>query len=331
VRALVTGGGGFLGGAIVRQLLDRGESVRSFSRGTYPHLARLGVEGISGDLADAEAVSAAVEGCEIVFHVAALAGVWGPSEAYHRANVVGTENVVSACQRHGVTRLVFTSSPSVVFHGRDQAGVDESVAYPERFLTAYAETKARAEKHVLAAASESLATVALRPHLIWGPGDPHLVPRILERGRAGKLRKIGTEEKRVDSTFIEDAARAHLLAGDRLAPGSPVSGQAYFISQGEPMSVWDLVNRILAAGGLPPVKRTVSPGLAYAAGCVLETVYRMFGIRREPPMTRFVARELSTAHWFDISAARRDFGFEPRTSIEEGMALLAESLGSARE
>jgi nucleoside-diphosphate-sugar epimerase len=130
----------------------------------------------------------------------------------------------------------------------------------------------------------------------------------------------------VDSTYIEDAARAHLLAGDCLAPGSPVAGKAYFISQGEPVPVWDLVNRILAAGGVSPVKRTVSPGLAYAAGCVLETVYRVLRIQQEPPMTRFVARQLSTSHWFDIRAARRDFGFEPQTSMDEGMALLAASL-----
>ena len=236
MNALVTGGGGFLGGAIVRRLRARGDEVRSLSRGRYPALRRPRRQQIQGDVADAGAVDAAVAGCDVVFHVAAKAGVWGRYAEYHRANVVGTENVLAACRRHGVRRLVYTSSPSVVFDGRDMEGVDESVPYPAHYEAHYPQTKAEAERLVLAANGPDLATVALRPHLIWGPGDNHLVPRILARGRAGRLRRIGRANKLIDSIYIDNAADAHLLAADRLAPGSPVAGKAYFISNGEPIA-----------------------------------------------------------------------------------------------
>jgi nucleoside-diphosphate-sugar epimerase len=326
MRALVTGGGGFLGGAIVRLLRERGDEVRSFSRGHYAELDQLGVGQLAGDLADPQAVAAACEGCDVVFHVAAKAGVAGRFADYHRANVLGTDNVLAACRRHGVRRLVYTSSPSVVFDGRDMEGVDESAPYPAAYHAHYPRTKAAAEKAVLAANGPDLATVSLRPHLIWGPGDNHLVPRILERGRAGRLRRIGPGNKRIDSIYIDNAADAHLLAADRLRPGSAIAGRAYFLSNGEPLPTWDLVNRILACGGVPPVTRSVSLGVAVAVGGVLEAVYGMLWPSAEPPMTRFLARELATAHWFNISAARRDLEFSPAVSIDEGLRRLEASL-----
>jgi len=322
VKALVTGGGGFLGKAIVKLLLARGDEVRSFSRSAYPELSVLGVEHQNGEIDDAEAVRRAAEGCEIVFHVAAKAGVWGPFDEFYRANVLGTKNVIEACREHGISRLVHTSSPSVVFDGTDMEGVDESVPYPDHFEAFYPQTKAEAEQLVLQANDDTLATVALRPHLIWGPADNHLVPRILERGARGALRRIGTRECLVDTIYIENAALAHLQAADRLEIGSVVAGKAYFLSQGEPLPVWEVVNRILDAGGLPPVSRTISPGLAYAAGSVLEKTYSLLRLKGEPRMTRFVARELSTAHWFDLGAARRDFGYEPQISFDEGIERL---------
>jgi 2-alkyl-3-oxoalkanoate reductase len=322
MNALVTGGGGFLGGAIVRLLRERGDAVRSFSRGIYPALEALGVEQARGDAADADAVAAAARGCDIVFHVAAKAGVWGPWDEYYRANVVGTENVLAACRKHGIRRLVFTSSPSVTFAGVDQNGVNESEPYPATFLAHYPHTKALAEQAVLAANGRGLATVALRPHLIWGPGDPHLIPRLLERARRGKLKRIGRESKLVDTTYLDNAARAHVQAAERLDEGSPVAGRAYFVSQGEPGPLWDFVNRILAAAGLPPVTKSVPVGVALFAGTVVEGAYRLLRLRREPPMTRFVARQLSTSHWFDLAAARRDFGYEPRVSTAEGLDRL---------
>lgn len=329
MKTLVTGGGGFLGGAIVRQLRARGDDVRSLARGDYPELRDLGVETFRGDIAERDEVLHASEGCERVFHVAAKAGVWGPYEEYHRANVLGTRHIIEACRTHGVRQLIYTSSPSVVFDGNDMEGVDESTPYAQHFETHYPRTKRIAEEEVLTAAGPDLATVALRPHLIWGPGDNHLVPRIVEKGRAGQLRRIGREEKLIDSIYIHDAVRAHLLAADHLEPGSQLSGKAYFVSQGEPVPVWDLVNKILGAAKLPPVHRTVSPRVAYAAGWVLETVHRALRLKSEPRMTRFVARELSTAHWFNIGAARRDFGYEPSLSIDEGIERLSNALRSS--
>ena len=319
MKALVTGGGGFLGGAIARLLCDRGDCVRSFSRQSHPRLDALGVEQVRGDLADPAAVSAAAAGCDVVFHVAAKAGVWGRWADYHRANVVGTENVIAACRANGVRRLVFTSSPSVVFAGVDQHGVNESEPYPKRFLAHYPHTKALAEQAVLAANGPDLATVALRPHLIWGPEDPHLFPRLIGQARAGRLKRIGREAKPVDTVYVDNAAAGHLQAADRLGPGLPVAGKAYFLSQGEPQPLWDFVNRLLVAAGLPPVTQSVSAGMAYATGAVWEGVYRLLPLRGEPPMTRFVARQLSTAHWFDLTAARRDFGYSPVVSTDEGL------------
>lgn len=326
MKALVTGGGGFLGGAIVRLLRERGDAVRSLSRESYPELARLGVEQARGDLADRDAVARAARGCDVVFHVAARAGVWGSHDDYYRANVTGTENVLAACRAHGIGRLVYTSSPSVVFDGRDLEGGDESLPYPAHYEAHYPRTKALAERLVLAANGPALATVSLRPHLIWGPGDNHLVPRIVARGRAGRLRRIGDRPCLVDTVYVDNAARAHLLAADRLVPGGAVAGKAYFISNGEPLPLWEMVDRILAAAGLPPVTRSVPPRAAYAAGILCEGLWTVFRLPGEPPMTRFVARELATAHWFDISAARRDLGYEPEVSIDEGLGRLEEWL-----
>ena len=328
MKALVTGGGGFLGKAIVKRLRERGDEVCSFSRNPHPELTEMGVEHCRGELADAGAVKRAAEGCDIIFHVAAKAGVWGPYEEFYRANVLGTKHVIDACRLHGIKRLVYTSSPSVVFDGSDMEGVDESVPYPEHFEAFYPQTKAEAEQLVLQANDQTLATVALRPHLIWGPEDNHLVPRILARGAKGALLKLGSRECLVDTVYIDNAALAHLQAADHLAVGSVVAGKAYFLSQGEPLPIWDVVNRILDAGGLPPVTRIISPSLAYTIGAILEKVYGLLNLKGEPRMTRFVAKELSTSHWFDLSAARNDFGYQPEVTFDEGTERLREWLTS---
>jgi nucleoside-diphosphate-sugar epimerase len=323
MNALVTGGGGFLGAALVRRLCARGDRVRSFSRRRYAELDALGVAQHQGDLADPIAVSRAAAGCDMVFHVAAKAGVGGRYRDYWGGNVLGTAHVLTACRHHGISRLVYTSSPSVVFTGCDLAGVNESIPYPSLYDAAYPQTKALAERMVLNANSATLATVSLRPHLIWGPGDNHLIPRILARARAGQLYRLGTETKCIDSIYIDNAADAHLLAADRLAPGSPIAGKAYFITQGEPVPLWELVNRILQAAGLGPVTRSLPLRLAYTTGWLLETFYAIFRPHQEPPLTRFVVHELTTAHWFDITAARRDLGYEPKVSLQEGLRRLA--------
>jgi nucleoside-diphosphate-sugar epimerase len=325
MKVLVTGGGGFLGGAVVRKLLARGDTVRSFTRTAYPWLSELGVEQAHGDLTDADAVAAAVSGCEVVYHVAAKAGVWGRRADFVGTNVTGTQNVLAGCKRHGVRRLVYTSTPSVVHGGGSIEGGDESLPYPDQFEADYPATKAEAEKAVLAANGPDLATVALRPHLVWGPSDPHLIPRVLARAKAGKLRRIGDRPVTVDVTYVDNAADAHLLAADRLAPGSAVAGKAYFISNGEPVELWAFLNRVLADAGLPPVTRVMSVWKAKLAGRILERIYRTLRLRAEPPMTRFVASQLSTSHWYDITAARRDLGYVPTVSIEEGLKRLAAS------
>lgn len=319
---LVTGGSGFLGGAVVRQLLARGDSVRSLQRSDVPALLALGVEVVGADLADEAAVSDAAKGCDAVIHIGAKAGIWGPYADYHQANVLGTANVIEACRRNGIQRLVYTSTPSVIHGGGDIEGVDERAPIATHFETAYPATKAKAERRVIEANGSELATVALRPHLIWGPGDPQLVGRILSRAKAGRLRLVGGGMKLIDSVYIDNAAHAHLLALDHLAPGSSCAGKAYFITQGEPMPQRDLINGILKAGGLPPCDKSISPKAAYAVGAAMEFIWRMLGRTDEPMMTRFLARQLATAHWYDISAARRDLGYTPLVTVAEGLARL---------
>lgn len=326
MKAAVTGGGGFLGGAIVRRLHRRAWSVRSFTRTAYPWLDELGVEQVFGDLSDPAAVENALAGCDIVFHVAAKAGVWGPHSEFFSTNVTGTQNVIAACRKLGIRKLVYTSTPSVVHGGSHLNGVDETTPYPASYEAAYPETKAIAEQAVIAANGPDLATVSLRPHLIWGPGDPHLVPRVLARAREGKLRRIGSKPVTVDVTYIDNAAEAHELAADRLDIGSPVAGKAYFITNGEPVELWEFLNQVLAEAGLPPVTRTISVWKARLAGRVLERIHKLLRLRREPAMTLFVAKQLSTSHWYDITAARRDLGYVPQISLNEGLKRLGEHL-----
>ncbi len=323
---LVTGGGGFLGRALVRGLLAQGHRVRSFSRGAYPDLEALGVEVLRGDLVDAAAVRRACAGCEVVFHNAARAAVWGRYDAFAGPNVAGTRNVLEACRAEGVPRLVFTSTASVVFGREDIRGGDESLAYPRRPASPYAATKAEAERMVLAADGPGLRTVALRPHLIWGPGDTQIVPRIIAQARAGRVFRVGDGTNVVDTTYIDNAVDAHLLAARALLGGSRAAGRAYFISNGEPANLWLLIDRILAEAGLPPVERSVPAPLAVGLGAAVGALHEWLRRPGEPRLTRFLVEELCTSHWFDIGAARRDLGYVPAVSLEEGLRRLGESL-----
>jgi nucleoside-diphosphate-sugar epimerase len=326
VRLLVTGGGGFLGTAMCRALRERGDTVTSFQRSFHPALEALGVQQILGDLADADAVWQACAGHDAVMHNAAKAGAWGSYQSYYDANVRGTENVIAACRAHGISRLVYTSTPSVTHSGRTpvQGGNEIDTPYGSNFKAPYPATKLLAEKLILAANSDSLATVALRPRLIWGPGDTQLLPRLAERARAGRLRFIDGGHNKMDITYIDNAARAHLDALDHLQRGAACAGRAYFISNGEPMPVREIVNALLRAAGAPEVDKSIPYPIAYAAGAVLESVWSLFALKGEPPMTRFLAEQLSTPHWYDISAARRDFGYQPTVSIAEGLQRTAE-------
>jgi nucleoside-diphosphate-sugar epimerase len=271
-------------------------------------------------------VDEAANGCDAVIHAAAKAGVWGPYQEYFKTNVLGTQNVLNACRRRGIAKLVYTSTPSVAFDGTDQNGVDESAPYPRKYLADYPRTKAIAERLVLDATGPALATVALRPHLLWGPHDTQLVPRILDRARSGKLRIVGSGDQMIDATYVDNAAHAHVVALDALSPDAACTGKAYYITNGEPMPIRDVINGILNAAGIPPVTWHISPAVAFAAGTVLEAAFRALRRADEPPMTRFVARQLATAHWYDIGAARRDLGFAPAVSMQEGFKRLAASL-----
>lgn len=326
MKVLVTGGGGFLGQALCRQLLARGYDVTSFNRGHYPELETLGVRQLRGDLEDAAATAAAVAGQSVVFHNAAKAGAWGSRDSYWGPNVTGTEHVIAACRTHGVGRLVYTSSPSVTHSGRHDVvgGNEANTPYGRDFKAWYPETKAIAERAVLAANQPGLATVALRPRLIWGPGDNQLLPRLVERARSGRLRLIDGGHNLVDTTFIDNAARAHIDAFDHLWPGSACAGRAYFISNGEPRELRDIVNALLCAAGAPQVQRSVPYRVAYAGGAVLEHGWRLLRLAGEPPMTRFLAEQLATTHYYDISAAGRDFGYRPRVDIDHGLQQLAD-------
>ncbi len=349
MHALVTGGGGFLGGYIVAALLARGDRVRSLGRGNYPELRAGGVDVLRGDIRDSAALAAACAGIECVFHCAAVAGIGMDRDVYDLVNRTGTDLLLANARRQGVTRFVYTSSPSVVYAGKDQCGIDETAPYDFAWMEAnrayYSYTKACAEQAVLAAHGDALRTCALRPHLIWGPGDTHLVPRLLARARFGRLRRVGDGTNLVDVTYVENAAEAHLRAADALGVGSgdprttgdarttgppaeagSPGGKAYFISQGEAVNCWQWVNDVLALAGLPAVEKSMPLKRARRIGAVCETAYRMLRLKGEPPMTRFLAAQLSTSHWFDISAARRDLGYEPRVSTCEGMRRLGEWL-----
>lgn len=324
MHALVTGAGGFLGRYIVEQLVARGERVRGFARGAYPELVSAGVEIVQGDIRDAQAVARACVGIDVVFHVAAVAGIWGKWEYFHGINTLGTKNVLAGCREHGVRRLVFTSSPSVTFDGSDQSGVDESAPYPKNWLCHYSHTKALAEQQVLAAnGCDGLMTCSLRPHLIWGPRDQHLIPRLIQRARSGRLRRVGQGTNKVDMIYVENAAVAHLQAADGLKAGSPVCGSAYFLSHAQPVNCWDWIDELLALAKLPPVRKSISFEAAWRIGAMCEFAYKLLGKRTEPPMTRFLAAQLAKDHYFDIRKACHEFAYKPQVSTAEGMRRLA--------
>ena len=320
MNTLVTGGTGFLGRRLVERLLTEGRNVTVLGRTPSPDLEQRGVRFIRAALDDAPAVSAACAGMTTIFHVAAKVGVWGRYEDFYRTNVLGTRALLAGCQQHGVQRFVYTSTPSVVYNGSDFRGADESLPLTTDCPSHYPLTKAIAEREVLAANTDSLRTVALRPHLIWGVGDPHLVPRVLARAKAGRLRIVGDGHNRVDMIHVENAVDAHLCAENAL--NGPAAGRAYFITNDEPVALWDWINGLLTALGENPVTKKISLQTALRIGAVCETIWKALPLKSEPPMTRFIAKELATDHWFDITAAKRDLGYAPRISMAQGTSEL---------
>jgi nucleoside-diphosphate-sugar epimerase len=360
--AFITGASGFIGGKIAERLLAEGRRVRVLARRPLPALEKLGAEIVPGDLDNTAALRRGCDGAGTVFHVAGRVGVWGPATDFFRVNVDGTRHVIDACRAAGVPRLVYTSSPSVVYHGGDLAGVNESAPLCTAAPCAYPTSKAAAERLVRAAHSRELATVSLRPHLVWGPGDQNVVPRVLALAKKGRLKIIGAGQNKVDVTHITNVVDAHLLAEQALClatartntglaaanngviachpigdmptgggtPSSRAGGNAYFITNGEPVVLWDWINELLHGTGVPEIHQHISLRTAYLAGGVLEGLWRVLPLKGEPPMTRFVAKEMATDHWFDISAARRDLGYNPKVTMAAGTAELIEHLNETR-
>jgi 2-alkyl-3-oxoalkanoate reductase len=315
---LVTGGGGFVGRRLVEMLLERGDTVRFVARGTYPEVEQLGAVGRQVDLRDAKSLRDALRGVDVVHHVAGKAGYWGSFDEFASINIDGTRNVIDACRAEGVGRLVYTSTPSVVGYGEDAEGIEEA-PYPVAWESAYGETKARAEKLVLAANDGALRTVAVRPHLVIGPRDNNLLPRLVARARLGQLRIVGDGANKVDITYVDNAAGAHLDASDALrAADAPCAGKAYFISSGEPVVMWDWLNAVFERLGVPPVTKKVSMKTAAAVGSALELAHRWLPLGGEPRMTRFVALAMGRSHWYSMAPAERDLGYRVRVPLAEG-------------
>lgn len=325
-KVLITGAGGFLGRYIAGQLLKKNYHVFSFSRSPHPLLAELGVTQFLGDLKNYDDVKKAMHGMDAVIHTAGMVGIWGRYEDFFATNVIGTENILKAMRACGIKKLVYTSTPSVAFGKESLCGVDESTPYPEHYLTYYALTKSLAEKMVLEAydpsALDGLVTVALRPHLIFGPGDTNIVPRVIEAHKKGRLKIIGEGDNLVDVLYVENAAAAHVMALEKLERHHPIAGRAYFLGQG-PVKLWDFTNAILMKAGLPIVTKKMSLKKAYAIGFMIECLLRV-GRRYNvhPPMTRFVALQLAKSHYFSHHNLLADLGFRPSISIEEGIERL---------
>jgi nucleoside-diphosphate-sugar epimerase len=338
-HVFVTGAGGFLGKSVCKMLRQANIKVTGFARGDYPELIQMGVTMIKGDICDLPMLKKAMQGCDLVFHIASKAGVWGSKSDYFKPNVDGATNIISTCKSLNIRALVYTSTPSVTFAGVDEEGIDESAPYAEQFYNYYAQSKAIAEQKIISAntfthsltctlaSKDLLKTVALRPHLIWGPDDPHLVPRVIERAKAGRLKLVGKKDKLVDTIYVDNAAYAHLLAAANLLSDSPAcAGKCYFISNDQPITMAQMLNGILTCVDLPAVNKRVPSKLAYFAGAILERLYLLANKQQEPMMTRFVAKQLSTSHYFDISAAKKDLDYQPLVSISQGFKKLKASL-----
>ncbi|MCI5124403.1 MAG: NAD-dependent epimerase/dehydratase family protein [Candidatus Electrothrix sp. AR5] len=321
-NVLVTGGGGFVGLALVQELCRQGRAVRVLGRHRYPAAEAVGAISLQGDIRNLKDVQRAAAGCETVFHVAAKAGIWGGFQEYYSVNVRGTLNVLAACQNLGIGSLVYTSTPSVVFDGHDLTGADESLPYSSKPLCAYAATKILAEQHVLRSNSEELRTAAIRPHLVWGPGDTNLIPRLMARGREQSLRIVGDGKNRVDIAYIDNVVHAHLLAAENLVGEGTAAGHAFFIGQQEPVQLWPWVNELFAEMEVPPVTSQVGLKTAKALGWLLEKGHSLLGSTQEPKMTRFLAEQLAMSHWFSKEKVENLLGYREKVSTEVGMERL---------
>lgn len=323
MKVLVTGGGGFLGLSIVKLLHKRGHDVCSLSRSKYDSLDKLRVKQISCNISNRDDVFNKVKGFDAIIHTAAKAGVWGRPEDFYNINYIGTKNIIDAALENGITKLVYTSTPSVAFGHDDLEGVDESTPYPPEYLTDYAKTKSLAEQYVLSKASDLFRCCAIRPHLIWGPNDPHILPRLKQRALSGKMRVIGEGKNLVDIVYVDNAAEAHVLALENINVNESINGSAYFVGQESPVNLWKFINSMLKTQKISPIEKTISFDTAYRLGSIFEKFYRAFKVyKKDPPMTRFVALQMAKSHYFSHQKAKNDFGYFAKVSIEEGLNRL---------
>ncbi len=330
MKVLVTGASSLIGAGLVRALVGRGDDVVCFQRHAVAALGSLDVEQRLGDVRDGDAVAVAAEGCAAIVHLAAKVGVVGPWEEYRSINVDGTRHVVAAARRHGIGRIVHVSSPSVAHGGEPIVGAGADAPQVGRSRAWYPESKALAEIDALAAADGSLGVVAVRPHLVWGPGDTQLVGRIVDRAASGRLALVGGGAALIDTTYIDNAVSALVAALDAVGPDTVCSGRAYVVANGEPRTIRELIEGICAAAGVPFAPRSVPRRLGIAAGTLVERVWPLLRGDEEPPLTRFLAEQLATAHWFDPRPARDDLGWTPTVTIDDGLDRLAAWYASQR-
>jgi 2-alkyl-3-oxoalkanoate reductase len=321
MKVLVTGASGMLGGAVAAKLATRGDTVRVLQRGP----ARLpGLQEQRGDITDPAAVRAAVDGMDAVVHLAAKVSMSGPWQDFERINIDGTATLLAAASAAGATRFVQVSSPSVAHYGSALVGAEAGVADPVRARGDYARSKAAAELIALAADRVGFAVTAIRPHIVWGPGDTQFVARIAQRARSGRLALIDHGAALIDTTYVSNAADAIVAGLDRAADDG-VHGQPFVVSNGEPRTVAELVDRICRAVGVPPPGLRVPALVAAAAGAIAERAWPVLGRAGEPPITRFLVEQLSTAHWFDQRRTRTALQWTPQVSLVQGFALLAQA------
>lgn len=335
MKVLITGAGGFVGSHLVKVLSDFGFIIHTLQRGNYPELDLPNVKQFSASLGNEQAenqknIELALDGVAIIFHVASKIGMWGNYDDFYQTNVNGSINLINLAKKKNIKYFIYTSTPSVVFDKFDICGADESIPYPNNHLNYYGKTKRLAEEFVLQSSDTNFISAAIRPHLIYGPGDKQLIPKVIKAHRENKLKIIGDGNNLVDVSYIDNVIDAHLkLLLQMLKDARKVNGKAYFIGQKNPVKLWEFTNTLMEGIGLEPLTKKIPLGIAYYVGFFFEIIFWLFGIKNlEPPMTRFIALQLGKSHYFNHHNAIADFDYEELVSTEEGLKILIDDYRS---